>query len=282
MRHALATDVHLLDPDEPPPFEVAGRGGRSPFLIVCDHAGRRLPRALGALGLSEAALTTHIAWDIGAGGVAQRLATALDAFMIRQPYSRLAIDCNRPLDAADSITKVSERTIIPGNQHLPPGAAEARARQIFEPYHQQIRGELDLRRDSGRAAILVTVHSFTPVFLDVARPWHVGILYNRDARLAEPLLGLLREEGDLVVGRNQPYAVSDFSDFAVVQHGEKRGVPCVEIEMRQDLIASAEGQSAWAERLARLLPIAARSLRADEIVQPHPPPSGPTTPCNPE
>ena len=127
----------------------------------------------------------------------------------------------------------------------------------------------------------MTVHSFTPVFLDVTRPWHVGILYNRDARLAESLLGLLHDEGDLVVGRNQPYAVSDFSDFAVVQHGEKRGVPCVEIEMRQDLIASPEGQSAWAERLARLLPIAARALRADEIVQPAPLPSGPTTPCKP-
>ena len=115
----------------------------------------------------------------------------------------------------------------------------------------------------------------------MARPWHAGILYNRDARLAEPLLGLLQEEGDLVVGRNQPYAASDLSDFALVQHGEKRGVPCVEIEMRQDLISGPEGQSAWAERLARLLPIAARALRADELVQPHPPPSGPTIPCKP-
>jgi predicted N-formylglutamate amidohydrolase len=271
----------LLDPDEPPPFEVAGREARSPFLIVCDHAGRRLPRALGCLGLTEAALTAHIAWDIGAGGVAQRLAETLDAFMIRQPYSRLAIDCNRPLDAVDSIATLSERISIPGNQQLPLGAAEARAREIFEPYHRQIRGELDRRRDEGRAAILVTVHSFTPVFLDVARPWHVGILYNRDTRLAEPLLSLLRDEGDLVVGRNQPYAASDLSDFALVQHGEKRGVPCVEIEMRQDLIAGPAGQSAWAERLARLLPIAARGLRADELVQPHPPQPGPTTPCKP-
>jgi predicted N-formylglutamate amidohydrolase len=269
----------LLDPDEPPPFEVAGREARSPFLIVCDHAGRRLPRALGGLGLSEAEMSTHIAWDIGAGGVAQRLAAALDAFLIRQPYSRLAIDCNRPLDAVDSIATLSERISIPGNQQLPPGAAEARAREIFEPYHRQIRGELDRRRDAGRAAILVTVHSFTPVFLDLARPWHAGILYNRDARLAEPLLGLLHDEGNLVVGRNQPYAASDLSDFALIQHGEKRGVPCVEIEMRQDLITGPEGQSAWAERLARLLPIAARGLRPDELVQPHPPPPGPTTPC---
>lgn len=250
----------LLDADEEPPFELAGRGGRSPFVVICDHAGRRLPRALGDLGLPEAALQTHIAWDIGAGGVAERLATRLDAFVIRQRYSRLVIDCNRPLDAVDSITPLSERTPIPGNQNLSADAALARAREIFHPYHDQIRGELDRRREAGRPALLVAVHSFTPVFLDVARPWQIGILYNRDARLAEPLLGLLRDEGDLVVGRNQPYAVSDLTDFSVVHHGERRGVPHVEIEIRQDLIADAAGQDAWAERLARLLPAAAQSL----------------------
>jgi predicted N-formylglutamate amidohydrolase len=248
---------NLLEKDEPAPFEVAGRGGVSPFVVICDHAGRRLPRALGSLGLSEAALSTHIAWDIGARGVAERLASALDAFLARQRYSRLVIDCNRPLDAVDSITTHSERTPIPGNQNLAPGSARARAREIFHPYHDQIRAELDRRRETGRPAILVAVHSFTPVFLDEARPWHIGILFNRDARLAEPLLALLHDEGDLVVGRNQPYAVSDRSDFSVVHHGEQRGVPHVEIEIRQDLIANDEGQRVWAERLARLLPAAA-------------------------
>ena len=250
----------LLDKDEPPPFEVAGRDGGSPFVIICDHAARRLPRALCNLGLTEAALGTHIAWDIGAGGVARRLATVLDAFVVLQRYSRLVIDCNRPLDAVDSITTRSERTTIPGNQNLGAGAAKSRAQEIFHPYHDQIRGELDRRKTSGRTGLLVAVHSFTPVFLDVARPWHVGILYNRDARLAEPLLGLLRDEGDLVVGRNKPYAVSDLSDFSVVHHGERRGIPHVEIEIRQDLIADPGGQHAWAERLARLLPAAARSM----------------------
>jgi predicted N-formylglutamate amidohydrolase len=250
----------LLGEDEPPPFEVVGRDGRSPFVVTCDHAGRRLPRSLGSLGLSAEELTSHIAWDIGAGGVARRLATALDAFVAWQRYSRLVIDCNRPLGAVDSIATRSERSLIPGNQNLRQDDAESRAREIFHPYHDQIRGELDRRSEAGRPSIFVAVHSFTPVFLDVARPWHVGVLYNRDSRLAEPLLRLLQGEGDLVVGCNEPYAVSDLSDFSLVHHGEQRAIPHVEIEIRQDLIADDAGQMAWAERLAPLLLAASRSL----------------------
>jgi predicted N-formylglutamate amidohydrolase len=250
----------LLEEDEPRPFEVAGRDGRSPFVVTCDHAGRRLPRSLGSLGLSATELATHIAWDIGAGGVARRLATLLDAFVACQRYSRLVIDCNRPLGAVDSIARRSERTPIPGNQDVGRDQAELRAREIFHPYHDQIRGELERRTKSGRPIIFVAVHSFTPVFMDVARPWHVGVLYNRDSRLAEPLLRLLRSEGELVVGCNEPYAVSDLSDFSVVHHGEQRAIPHVELEIRQDLIADDAGQIAWAERLARLLLAASQSL----------------------
>jgi predicted N-formylglutamate amidohydrolase len=253
--------VTLLAEDEPLPFEVAGRDGRSPFVVICDHAGRLLPRALGSLGLSENELARHIAWDIGAGAVARRLATRLDAFVACQRYSRLVIDCNRPLDAVDSIAARSERTTIPGNQNVGRDEAQSRMREIFVPYHDQIRAELDRRREGGQPSILVAVHSFTPVFLDVARPWHVGVLYNRDARMAEPLLRLLQAEGDLVVGCNEPYAVGDLSDFSLVHHGEKRGIPHVELEIRQDLIAHDEGQIAWAERLARLLVAASQSLQ---------------------
>jgi predicted N-formylglutamate amidohydrolase len=228
--------------------------------VICDHAGRRLPRSLGALGLSASELVRHIAWDIGAGGVAQRLARVLDAFLVRQRYSRLVIDCNRPLDARDSIAVRSESTSIPGNEDLDPAEVIARTREIFHPYHDQIRAELDRRKAAHRPGILVAVHSFTPVFLEVTRPWHVGVLYNRDARLAAPLLRLLQSEGDLVVGCNQPYAVSDLSDFSIIHHGERREIPHVEIEIRQDLIADERGQIAWGERLARLLPAAAKSI----------------------
>jgi predicted N-formylglutamate amidohydrolase len=248
----------LLSGDGEVPFDVRGRHGRSPFFVICDHAGRLVPPTLGSLGLSEDELSTHIAWDIGAGDVARRLAEALDAFVVCQRYSRLVIDCNRPLTAIDSIAARSERTDIPGNRAVAPSDAEARAREIFRPYHDEIRRALDER--AGRPTILVAVHSFTPVFLNVPRPWHVGVLSNRDRRLAEPLLQVLREEGDLVVGDNEPYAVTDLSDYSIVQHGERRGLPHVELEIRQDLIDGEGGQSAWARRLARLLVVAAETL----------------------
>jgi predicted N-formylglutamate amidohydrolase len=253
----------LLSHDDPAPFDVQGRGARSPFFLICDHAGRLLPRALGTLGLSEDERARHVAWDLGALGVAQKVASALDAHLVWQRYSRLVIDCNRPLDAGDSIATRSERTAIPGNADVGPAAAAARAHEIFDPYHDEIRAALDRRKEEGRTTILVAVHSFTPVFMDLARPWHVGVLYNRDTRVAAPLLELLRREGDLGdlrVGDNQPYAVSDESDFSINHHGERRGIPHVELEIRQDLIADERGQGAWAARLARLLPAAIRVL----------------------
>jgi predicted N-formylglutamate amidohydrolase len=243
--------------DDLAPFEVENSGGGAAFLVICDHAGNLVPPSLRPLGLSAAELDTHIAWDLGARGVARRLAAALDACLVSQRYSRLVIDCNRPLTAPDSIATRSERTTIPGNRDVSPTEAAARARTIFEPYHAAIRGELARREREGRPTILVAMHTFTPVFLDVARPWHVGVLYNRDARLAAPLLRMLRDEGDLVVGDNEPYAVTDLSDFSVNHHGEQRRIPYVELEVRQDLVADDAGQRAWAERLARLLRAAA-------------------------
>ena len=240
--------------DEPAPCEVAGLEGRSPFVIVCDHASRRLPRFLGDLGLSEAERASHIAWDIGAAQVARGLAAALDATVFLQAYSRLVIDCNRPLSAPDSIVVRSERSRISGNEGITPAAAVARARDVFHPYHDRIRAELDERQRSGRPVILVSVHSFTPVFMDVPRPWHAGVLHLGDTRLALPLLRLLRSEPDLVVGHNEPYAASEASDYSILEHGEHRGIPYAELEIRQDLIAEVAGQRAWSARLARLLP----------------------------
>lgn len=246
----------LLSHDDPAPFEVQGRAGRSSFFVICDHAGRLLPRGLGGLGLSEMELARHVAWDIGALGVARKLGAALDACVVWQRYSRLVIDCNRPPGAADSIVKRSESTDVPGNQDLGPGDAEARASEIFRPYHDEIRRALDQRAAEGRPTLLVSVHSFTPVFLQDARPWHAGVLYGPDARLARPVLQALRAEGDLVVGDNEPYAVGPLTDFSVNHHGEARGIRYVELEIRQDLIADEVGQQAWAERLARVLTFA--------------------------
>lgn len=240
----------LLADDEPPPFSVEREDGRSPFVLICDHAGRRIPRALGTLGVDESALSRHIAWDIGARGVASRLGEHLDAVLIAQTYSRLVIDCNRPIGAPSSIVTRSERTDVPGNHDLTPADRSARAEDIFTPYHRRIEEELDRRHSMGRPTLLISMHSFTPVFNEVARPWHIGMLYNRDTRLAHALLELIRAQGRWVVGDNEPYSVSDGTDYAIPVHGERRGLPHVEIEIRQDLITDEAGQSEWAKHLA--------------------------------
>jgi predicted N-formylglutamate amidohydrolase len=240
----------LLCADDPPPFAVRRPQGRAPFVLICDHAGRRLPRALGDLGLPAAELERHIAWDIGAAGVAARLADRLDAVLVSQTYSRLVIDCNRPLDAPGSIVTRSDGTEIPGNRDLDAAARALRAREIFAPYHARIAAELDARAAQGRSAILVSVHSFTPVFENVARPWHIGMLYGKDARIARILLERIRAEGIWTVGDNEPYQVTATTDYAIPVHGERRGIPSIGLEIRQDLIATESGQAEWAERIA--------------------------------
>jgi predicted N-formylglutamate amidohydrolase len=250
----------LLAADEPAPVSVYNADGQSPFLLVADHAGNLIPRALGRLGLVEAELRRHIAWDIGIAGLGRLLSDALDATLIQQNYSRLVIDCNRPLDAASAIPDVSEHTPIPGNAGLSEADKAARADEIFWPYHNRIEAELDRRRQAGNAAALIALHSFTPVFKGAQRPWHAGVLYNRDARFGRRLLAMLNEEEGLFVGENAPYMVSDASDYTVPVHAERRGLHHVLIEVRQDLIADEAGQRTWALRLARLLPLAYRGL----------------------
>jgi predicted N-formylglutamate amidohydrolase len=255
------TAGQLLGADDPPPVRVLRPEGRSDFLLTADHAGRAIPRRLGTLRLPESELTRHIAWDIGIAGVTERLAETLDAPAVLQSYSRLVIDCNRQPGLDSSIPMLSEMTAIPGNDGLAPAEREARRQEIFLPYHERIEALLDGRRAAGRRTLLVAMHSFTPVFKGVARAVQVGILYNRDTRLAQIMLDLLRREGDLNIGDNQPYAVGDLSDYTVPVHGERRGLPHVEIEIRQDLIADPAGQAAWAARLAQLLPEADARLQ---------------------
>lgn len=243
----------LLGPADPAPFTVVEGRGDSPFVLISDHAGQRVPAALRDLGLPQTELDRHIGWDIGIAGTTAALAARLGAWAILQTYSRLVIDCNRPVHAASSIPAISDATPIPGNRDLPDAARLQRIDEIFAPYHARIAAELDARAAGGAPAILVSMHSFTPAMAGIARPWHAGVLYGRDARLAHALRDALAAEGDLCVGDNQPYAVSDASDYAVPVHGERRGLPHVAIEIRQDLIADEAGQTAWAARLARLL-----------------------------
>jgi predicted N-formylglutamate amidohydrolase len=243
----------LLEPDEPAAVEVLRADGASPLFLTCDHAGRRLPKRLGNLGLPEEELSRHIAWDIGAADVAKALSAHFDASLVTQTYSRLVIDCNRPSEVPSSIPVISEETDIPGNHGLDPAEIDARRREIFEVYHHAIASALDDREARGQPTVLVSVHSFTPIFKGFRRPWDIGLLYHRDNRLARWLGDLLDAEEDLVVGDNEPYAVSDTTDYTIPVYGEGRGIPHIMLEIRQDLIDEPHGQKAWADRLSELL-----------------------------
>jgi predicted N-formylglutamate amidohydrolase len=256
------TDYRLLAGDEPPPFIEERRDGRSSFVIVVDHAGNRIPRRLGTLGLPPAELERHIAWDIGSLGLARRLAATLDAVLVAQPYSRLVIDCNRDPRVPTSIAETSEYVEIPGNVGLSAAERTARRAEIFEPYHARIRSILDARAAEGRRTLLLAQHTMTDVFKGVRREMHGAVLYNRDRRLAGLVLDALRAERELTFADNEPYFLSDETDFTIPQHGEARGLPHVEIEVRQDLVREDEGQAAWATRLAHALTHAGRALGA--------------------
>jgi predicted N-formylglutamate amidohydrolase len=256
----------LLGAADVPPVLEQNTTGSSPFLLTCDHYGRLIPRSLGNLGLPADELRRHIAWDIGIAGVAEALSKQLDAHLIAQRYSRLVIDCNRPPSAPSSIPRLSEATTIPGNEGLAPEAAATRRRQIFDPYHRRIAEVIDRRLRDNIPTVLVSLHSFTPVYAGVARPWHIGTLYKRDTRLPPLLLAQLRAEPDLVVGDNEPYAVSDDTDYTIPVHGEARGLINSGIEIRQDLISDRVGEKQWADRLARILGAIETQLRARALI----------------
>ena len=243
----------LLGSEEVPPILEKNADSASPYLLICDHYGRLIPHGLADLGLPEGELTRHVAWDIGIAGVAEGVAARTGAQLIAQRYSRLVIDCNRPPDSASSIPLISEATSIPGNEGLGREAACVRRTAIFDPYHRRITEVIDQRLREGQPTVLVSLHSFTPVYAGIARPWHVGTLYRQDRTLPPLLLRHLRADPELVVGDNEPYAVSEHTDYSIPVHGEARGLFNSGIEIRQDLIAENAGQQQWADRLARIL-----------------------------
>ena len=237
----------LLADDEGPAAALSNPHGRSPIVLVCEHASNFIPAALDGLGLDDAGKMYHTAWDIGALELARRLSEALDAPLVASRVSRLVYDCNRLPGDAGAVPEKSELIEVPGNRGLGPSEHAARTRDIYLPFR-----ELLARTIEGRALpmSIVTIHSFTPVYLGQSRPWHIGLLYNRDARLAAILKQLMAEDPALCIGDNQPYAVADESDYGIPVHGEQRGIPHIEIEMRHDLIETVADQRAWAERFA--------------------------------
>ena len=241
----------LLTPGDEAPLIVANPGGSAAILLVCDHAGRAVPRRLGRLGLGDEAFERHIAWDIGAGGLCWKLSAALDAAAARQAYSRLVIDCNRAPGREDLVPQVSDGTAVPANQGLDTAAVQARIDEIHVPYHAGIADLLDRRMDTA-APLVVSVHSFTPTMGGVDRPWHVGVLHAHDSKASTRMLELLGAQAGLVVGDNQPYAM-DGVDYTVPRHAQARGLDYLELEIRQDLISGEPGQAKMAALLAPLI-----------------------------
>ncbi len=243
----------LLSPDEPAPFEVVNPDGAGRVVLVCDHASQRIPRRLGTLGVDPREISRHVAWDIGSGAVTRRLSKTLDAPAILCGYSRLVIDCNRPFWAKDAVPTLSEDTAIPGNRDLTPADRVARIGAIFRPYHEAIHRVVGTRLGTTRPPIIVSMHSFTPVYLGHRRPWDVGVCYRHDDRLARLAIEALRREGDLCVGDNEPYQLALDRNVTIPVHAEARGLPCVLFEIRQDHIGSETGIEQWASRLGSLL-----------------------------
>ncbi|MEP9399522.1 N-formylglutamate amidohydrolase [Mesorhizobium sp. KR2-14] len=232
---------------------VSRRQGASPYLLVCDHASNFIPARFGTLGLDEADLTRHIAWDPGALPVIRRMADALDATLVESCVSRLVIDCNRPLDAPDLISPVSEATEVPGNADLSEADRQERIALSWRPFHDAIADVVAERLAEGRETRLVSVHSFTPVYKGVDRPWHIGIIHDDDDRLAGPMIGALRGVVGLEVGVNEPYSPADRVYFTLERHGRARGLACAMIEIRNDEIGDESGQRRWAELLSAIL-----------------------------
>jgi predicted N-formylglutamate amidohydrolase len=232
---------------------VTNRAGKSPFLLVCDHASNYLPPHLGTLGLGAADMLRHIAWDPGALPVSLKMADLLDAALVEAGVSRLAIDCNRSLDAPDLVPQISETTLVPGNAALAETERAERIALSWRPFHDTVEALVEERLAAGRATWLVTVHSFTPVYKGVVRPWEIGIIHDGDERLSAPLIAALEALERFAVGENEPYSPADGVYFTLERHARSRGLPCVMIEIRNDEIADADGQTRWAEQLAGIL-----------------------------
>ena len=250
----------LLRPGEPAVVEVVNGVSPATIFLTCDHASNRLPERLGNLGLARQNIDSHIGWDIGAAAVARGLARPLSAPLVMAAYSRLVIDCNRPPASPDSIPLSSAGIPVPGNSDLNDDMRQLRRATFFAPYHNAIASLLDHRAGTHQPTALLAIHSFTPDYPGQERPWHVDFAYNRDRQLAGLLLDAMAKQSDLTIGDNLPYGVDDESDFTIPIHGERRGLPSVLIEIRQDLLSTPAGIKSWVDRLTELLTESRQSI----------------------
>jgi len=237
----------LLQQGEEGPFSAVNEEGRSPFVLICEHASNVMPKRLGTLGLPESELTRHIAWDIGAEKVGRLLSRLMDAPLLLQRYSRLAYDCNRPPESPDSIPEMSELTVIPGNKKLSADDRLARVRDIYRPFHDGVSAVLDRRAAGGQTSLVVSIHSFTPIYKGKPRSIELGILHDRDTTLSSKLI---KSFPNIDARLNEPYGPKDGVLHTLNLHGFTRGLQHAMIEIRNDLVATERGQDEWAQRLS--------------------------------
>jgi predicted N-formylglutamate amidohydrolase len=232
---------------------VENEAAHGSYVILCDHASNRFPAEFGTRGLDARERQRHIAWDPGALPVARMLSERLDAPLVRSTVSRLILDCNRGPEAPDLIPTISELTTIPGNAGLGDDERTRRIALVHGPFHEAIDDLIGRRLKRGIPTAVVSVHSFTPVYKGVSRPWQIGILFDRQRRLADEMIDALRQDPTLSVGVNQPYSPADRVYYTLGRHADERGLPSAMIEIRNDEIAEASGQMAWADRLGTIL-----------------------------
>ncbi len=237
---------------------VIGKEADSPFVVVCEHAGLLLPEALGDLGLSDAQLHSHIAWDPGAAMVAELLADNLDATLVKQRYSRLVYDCNRPPSSGDAMRVLSESTEIPGNHDLSKEEKLWRTEHIYNAFHQVVSEQLDRRPKP----VMITIHSFTPEYNGVLRTVDVGMLHDADSRLADALLAHAAFDQGVLVRRNEPYGPEDGVTHTLIKHGQSRGILNVMVEIKNTLIAEEKSQQRYADQLAQMIKAAVSNITA--------------------
>jgi predicted N-formylglutamate amidohydrolase len=246
-------DWPLIGPGDPPPYTVYNESGDAPFLLVCDHASRVFPKAMNQLGLADWVINKHVACDIGAADLTRCLADRFNAPAVLAGYSRLIVDLNRQLHDVSAFIPVSDGIAIPGNIGIDEREMQQRIRSFFNPYHEAVAQQLDAFRARGQVPAMISVHTCTPVFDRVVRKMHIGVMWDVDPRIAQPLIKNLASMDGVSVGDNEPYSGKHPNDFTVDYHAEQEGIPCVGLEVRQDLVSDYEGAAHWAGILAEAL-----------------------------
>lgn len=243
----------LIGPGDPPPYCRYNPQGSSRVLIVADHAGRYFPAGMNRLGLAEWVMDRHVAWDIGSDALARFVADRLDACAVLSGFSRLIVDPNRQLHDPTAFVEISDGIAVPGNQGLSDEDKSLRVASFFQPYHDAITREIDRMESAGHVPVLLSIHTCTPVYAEIIRPWHIGVMWDQDPRVAVPLIERLRRREGISVGDNEPYSGRHPHDYTIDFHAERRALPHVGIEVRQDLVTDRAGAHQWAAILADAL-----------------------------